>query len=547
MPAPMTTILFLFFVLIVAGSVLLFTNWHILSQNLIQILILLVISLFCVLPSNAKYFMGLEYEDAYIFTANSRYLLFNQDFSSDPLQTHTCVLGSISDCSAEATYGGHFLALPSLGYLTHRLFGYHPYAICWINLVASLISVPILYFVCCRLTSDRTCAFVASLVYAISPAMGMFHASALAETTSSLLVLVYVSCFLTIFVQKDGSDSPRKWAVWSLLAVSFVLALLSKRENLVLLTASVFAVPAFFDERTKKSMLLWTCITTVMAVLLVRRFNILQMETAEAGDIGTVTFSLRYSLALIPVFARAFLTLRWFTIAPGLFLCGIGGLFRRSARRSGWPIVFGLVLAYFVIYSGHYRSYYFVHYGSVTPFESLRYITNFFPLFAAVAGFGAGEVIEWMRRFGGRWPSHQELVLGTIGLVWVVISLGMTWSLRNEWQQVEWQNRIAPVISTLQSVKENEDYVISDLSVVFQVFGASTIRIVDADSIGTEIPTNMLFQNLKTRTVWWLRRTQVSPADIKRYPGFYEFVRQYDGTKCTTLPGPFSLCRIFVT
>src|SRR5215471_11537566 len=93
----------------------------------------------------------------------------------------------------------------------------------------------------------------------------------------------------------------------------------------------------FIEERTKKSVLLWTCITTLMAVLIVSRFKIMQFEAGEAGDIGTATFSLRYSLALIPVFARALLTLRWFTIAPVLFLCGICGLFRGSPRRPGGP------------------------------------------------------------------------------------------------------------------------------------------------------------------------------------------------------------------
>jgi hypothetical protein len=121
----------------------------------------------------------------------------------------------------------------------------------------------------------------------------------------------------------------------------------------------------------------------------------------------------------------------------------------------------------------------------------------------------------------------------------------MTRSLRKEWQEVEWENRIAPVLNTLQNVNATQDYIVTDLSLVFQVFGASTVRIVDAYSVGKVIPTDELVQNLKeARTVWWLRHNGGDEADIKRYPGFHQFVQQYASGKCASIPGPFSLCRL---
>jgi hypothetical protein len=167
--------------------------------------------------------------------------------------------------------------------------------------------------------------------------------------------------------------------------------------------------------------------------------------------------------------------------------------------------VISLFFAYFLVYTGHYRSFYFVHFGTVTPFESLRYIANVFPLFAAVAGLGISELRGWRQRIGGRWRGYDRLVFGGIATVWVLSSVGMTRSLRKEWQEVEWENRIAPVVSTLQNVNASQDYIVTDLSMVFQVFGASTVRIVDQYSIGTAIPSNVLVQSLKeARTVWWL-------------------------------------------
>src|SRR6266851_4629935 len=129
-PNGLTSILFSFVLLQFAGIELLFTHLRFLRQRSLQMLILLVVSLVCLRPSNGRYFMGFEYEDAYIYTANSRYLLFNQDFSVDPLHTQTCVLGSMSDCTIGATYGGHFVTLPFIAYFIHRLLGYHPYTVC---------------------------------------------------------------------------------------------------------------------------------------------------------------------------------------------------------------------------------------------------------------------------------------------------------------------------------------------------------------------------------------------------------------------------------
>jgi hypothetical protein len=121
----------------------------------------------------------------------------------------------------------------------------------------------------------------------------------------------------------------------------------------------------------------------------------------------------------------------------------------------------------------------------------------------------------------------------------------MTRSLRKEWQEVEWENRIAPVVSTLQNVNTSHDYIVTDLSMVFQVFGASTARIVDQYSVGTAIPSNVLVQSLKgARTVWWLRRNGTDDEDKKRYPRFYQFVQQYNQMEYVKVSGSFSLCRL---
>jgi hypothetical protein len=308
----------------------------------------------------------------------------------------------------------------------------------------------------------------------------------------------------------------------------------------------VFAIPAVSLEWSRiRRLMAWTAVSTIVAVLVVARFKIMGIETGEAGDIGASTFSLRYSLTLVPVFCKALVTVKWFSVSAALFVCGIVATCRRSIRRSAWTVVVGLFFAYFVVYTGHYRSYYFVKYGLVTPFESLRYITNMFPLFAAVTGLGALEASRWIRGVRGHRWYHNRLVFGGIGVVAVFTSFIMDRSLRKELQEIEWENRIAPVHDTLQRVQAGRDYVVTDLSIVFQVFGGAETRIVDAYSVDTIIPMDRLLETLKdARTVWWLQRNGPDDADRKRYPGLYRFLQTYGLSECGRVSGPYSLCRL---
>src|SRR5436309_15697223 len=56
-------------------------------------------------------------------------------------------------------------------------------------------------------------------------------------------------------------------------------------------------------------------------------------------------------------------------------------------------------------------------------------------------------------------------------------SIDMSRWLRADWSREERKTRIAPVIQTLSSVQEDQDIVITDLSVVFQVFGGPGTKV----------------------------------------------------------------------
>jgi hypothetical protein len=338
MSATSSVIITLFILLLIGCGLLCFSNLsrlH-LKRHIIPLIIVLLLSLYCFYPINKSYFMGLEYEDAYIFSASARFMQEDRGSYPDPLRTRSCVMGSLSNCEMSAVYGGHFLAVPSLALASHRLLGYSPYTICIINGTAAILSILVLYALCFQITGDIALSFISSLIYAVVPIMTVFHTSALGETYSSLIVLIYGFCFIALFIKSEQLRSLFAIACWIVLFLSFVLALLTKRENLIIVAMPLFALLSLPSKRLRdnKGLIAWAIASLVIAVAVSVAFQIVQAEANEATDIGSATFSLGYFLALLPLFTKSFITVRWFMAASLFVVLGLWALRHRFYIRS---------------------------------------------------------------------------------------------------------------------------------------------------------------------------------------------------------------------
>jgi hypothetical protein len=500
-------------------------------------------------PVGGRFFLGLEYEDAYIFTAASRYLLYAESPAVEPLRARTCVVGSLIDCQWDGNAGsGHFLVVPALGYLSHRVFGYSPYAISVINLLASLLSVPVLYLFCTRISRSFVASAGASAFYAVCPAISLFHTSGLAETVSSLVVLLHAYAVAGVLVDGVSGSKERKAMWWILLTASFVLGIATKRENLVTLLLPVVAIVISWGRGLGlvRRGAVWLLLAIPITLWMVIGFRIIGIETGESGDIHAPTFSFRYILALMPLFWSALLTTKWFVGFPAFFAIGMTALWRRQLRASGVLIPAALSLAYFVVYTSHYRSYYFVVHGFLDPFEALRYLTNMFPWVAAMAGIGALEVTRWFTVNGSPLARSNRMVALGLAALWIGVALWSARGLRREWQAVEMENRIQPVVSALAEIGADQRYVLTDLPVVAQVFGDEHVRLIDAQSVGGSVPTDTLSRELGrvASAGWWLR-TNDDSLDRLRYPGLYKFVeRMWVVGACKGVSEWISLCHL---
>lgn len=521
-----------------------------LKAEAVPLIVLAVVASAVILPLNSGFFMGMEYEDAYIYSSQSRALLFMDPDAVTSLWSRSCVLGSLAECELEATLAGHFLTLPVAGYVCSVLFGYSPYSICLLNLFFSVVSTLLLYGVFVTVENDRSCGFVAALLFAATPAMSAFHSSALSEPLSSLLFLLFLGSFVTLFIDSHPRSSPPCVAQWVVLALSFALALLTKRENLVLVIVPLIALlrPSRVVRTRLSALIVCAVLAVGVSLVLAVHFSFFGVKLNDAGNIGESTFRLGSALSILPTWLSALGNTRWFAVLGPLLAAGLVAILA-GLRRTWWPVFFVSVLgAYLVLYTTHYRSYDFIQSGSTKPFEALQHIRNCFPLVSLVAAFGWRAIFRWFSLrvasalAPGRWAWWAAL--GSI----VAFSSLSGHALKTEWWRMEQEERVLPVVEALKRVDYERDIVLTGLPVIVQVFGDERVRVVDAFSIGSLIPVEVAVERLQDadRVLWLHRDVGRRKGGGTRHPAFSEFMKGCEVVELERLSGSWSLSLLTV-
>ncbi len=508
---------------------------HALFKSHYKLLCLIIaISIVSKLPFDFNFFYGLSYEDSYIFTGYSRFLLYNNYFSVDPFQTKACLLGSLKYCEIVGTSGGHFLGLSSLGYFFNKYFGYSPLIICFINFFASLIAACLIYCVSYLLSEDKKNGVICSLIYSLSPAMSLFHTSGLAETLSSTSVIFTLFLFLLIFEKRKNLDRSNEAILWLLLLLSLSFCLLQKRENLILLFLPLISfVRILIDHKYNSYIIIRITIVMILGVAIFTVFhygvNVFDIERQDSQDITSATFSLKYFISLVPVFINSFLTFKWFFVFS---LFTFAGLILISIKIKQHPLyVYPIVLlaAYLLAYTLHYMSYYFVTYGHVTKFESLRYITNFFPFYCLIGGYAIVNVFK-LSKNKLKLSKYSLPVLSILVMGYLIYANVI---LKKEFFLIEQDERIAPIKETIRLVDPRGSIIITDVPLIFQVLGKETLQIIDFPSIGKLINISDIKNKMdKSQNIYYLKRLMNNDGyDYERYPAAMKYINSLDLVK----------------
>lgn len=420
-------------------------------------------------------FWGLEYEDSFIFCESSRLLAEGQELHTENLAVATCVVGSIYDCYEHGVYGGHFPLFPVLIAGVHAAFGYHEINIFALNAILSYV----LLFVVLRAflkTKEYASALIAAVLFLVTPFYQVFNTSGLSETLFGSLVMVFLLNLLRVVYSKVTLD----WKTILSMLVILLLALFTKRESITLIVIFVAAVVLFKPFRSKNLILIGLGFAALSGIIYVAS-GVMRIETLEGTEIESSTFSLRYLFLNLGALVKGFFTLKYWGVT-GLLLLLTAGFTLFSWRRRTIQSRFWLValLCFIVVYSSHYRSFYQAHFDVVTPFDSLRYATSYFPILVMFLASTLGDLSSKFCL-----NKTRASLANVTAAVTTVILFGVGIRCRIHFNEVEDSARIRPVRYCLSKF-DGTDVFVSDIPSVFRVLGSADQQVADLYSLDVQ-------------------------------------------------------------
>lgn len=407
-------------------------------------------------------FCGLEYEDAYAFSFLAREFangIYTQSFLSEGIG-----IGSIESPVLMQTYGGHFITYSVLLSLPVRIFGFSFSIISITTCLLQFLSLLILS-VFPRL-EGRNGWIVAPVLYCISPIINVFGNSFLCEPFSGLVVLSFIYLYCKQIESKNVSFATM---------IALFVAILTKRENLVLLALPVIHYAyLLIKDRTiyqKKEFISIMMYGLIVILYLFFIQNVFNIESTEAQDIESSTFSLSYFTKLAPAFVGSLINPLYFGITTIILVVLIIKSIIVKAIHEDCVSVICIWLLYFLLYTFHYRGYFFVQGEAVSAFDTFRYLNNFYCL---------TPVIICMLLRKKRITKYMYSLFGIL----LLLSVYQTTSLRYCFNNDEWANRFEAPQKTLDIIKnekkEHTPVVISPDILTLQNIGDNSLFVCDA-------------------------------------------------------------------
>lgn len=468
------------------------TSLFVLRRNYLLLIVLSLSALYKIFFLEFPIF-GLEYEDAFVYADVARQLQYSYLWQVDTFQTKTCMDGSLANCLEYGTFNGHFIVLPLIISFINGIVGYSIYNIFIFNFFISLVVLVFFFKILSLLKIDDLSIFFSAILYITTPFINIQNTSGFSETLSSLFVIITFYYFLKCLEEEFNIQKPSYWIAIAMIIVSFII----KRENLILISLPiVYLFIAIFSRNIIRKHLLCISLSFFIPLFAGVIFNyvaqVTDLEIVEGQVVGGATFTLNNFLINFPNFLLSLQNFKYFGVTGVLALSSLIIVFL-PRHRMQFKVIGILVIFYSVLYSFHYRSYYQVHYNMVNNFETLRYTTNYFPVFCLLFGAVLAEFTSYTR--------HAKKLVSLILLIYLpFITLG-NFELRHDIYNKEQVNRINPVRKTLDIVRQDA-WVISDISSVFHLYANENHNIVD--SYSTNI--SRISELSSTQEVYFLKR-----------------------------------------
>ena len=526
----------LFFIISTILSIyLIINNQHvrkIIVKHWKLLIILVLLNFVFKFPFNLKFFDGLEYEDSYIYKASAR-SIFEGDYKFSKINPYfptSCISGSIKECNQPGIYVTNFLGYPYIIHLGYRIFGYHINIANVISLIFSAISIFFLFLVSFLIIDNLNFALICSFIYITIPIFNVYASTALTEPLSNAFLILVLLQFLIFTKSKQKGRNLLLFDILGLAAIAstLIFSILVKTTNLSL----VFCLPIAgmiysFFKCNKKEFNRYRILSTLPIMIIIFLFSLkilkfpIALEINEA-DIGVAPFSMSYLKTLAPVFLKSFISLKWYLFYSIFF---VFGLYFGLKRKVGlFPI--GIFFFYFFLYTSHYRSYYFTRGIPVFEDEALRYMISIISLYSIVVGIGLYYFLKGVKQqLSKRFIFFPyKIVLPALVFIIIVVSTIFTLRDREYFVEDEYISRIEPVKKTLEYMNEESDVLITSEHILFQIYGSSSLRLIDFCSIGDQIELEYIDYLIRSDRVLYLQVGVRDRITEQRYLHQYAFI-----------------------
>jgi hypothetical protein len=240
------------------------------------------------------------------------------------------------------------------------------------------------------------------------------------------------------------------------------------------------------------------------------------------GDIGINPFSFSYIKVLAPVFLKSFLIFKWYLFYSILFLVGV--FFGLKQKEGILPIV--IFFFYFVLYTAHYRSYYFTRGIPVLEDESLRYMISIVSVYSLVVGIGIFYLLRGLKKVIDKRINIFRYKSIGIAIAIIIMGSSFLFTLKNRayFVEDEYISRIAPVKKTLEYLKSNDDILITSEHILFQLYGSPELKLIDFCSIENQIQKQYIDNLIRSNNVYYLQTMERDVVDEQRYRQQYSYI-----------------------
>jgi hypothetical protein len=507
-------------------------------------------------PSSDNIFNGLEYEDAYVYNAAARFILSNTKTSqTESLLTNTCSVGALDNCQEYATFSGHVIGYPTVIAAAGKLFGYQPNLANMLSYIASVLCAGVLFVAASLIQASFIYAASAVIIFNFLPFQNLFASTTVVEPFSSLYLILALLAYLVCTQGKSSEKRPgQKLLEWTALLISWTACLLIKREAALLIAIlPVSTLLLGLNERkriTDIGSLIGpvTLIWFLLALFFIVTIDVAETIRAEIPDVDGFPFAPRFIAKLLPYFLS--------TLAdPELFL-GLSifipiAIYHAATRiqkdpNAAYPII--LFSAYLLIYSLHYRSYYFIRTGEVVEFDTYRYLVHIVPFYCLTVAYGI--TYSFQRLSLSIKPSvlSRRAVITSLVFAGLALSTIQSNKLRIRYGELERETRLESVDAVLSETKGvSFTYaILTDDVLLYQIRGEGSEFLIDSRMINTDRRLDNLVQILSSREVFYVKKSyQDEEIEKNRYPILFEFLEKNGiELKFTGPNGTFSVFRL---